>query len=346
MAATMNEAPPIQYVITSDGYNIAYSISGAGRPLVLMPESVSHIQTYWTLAGYTRDWLQALSARFQLVVYDDRGQGMSSRGLNADHSIEDDVCDLEAVIEKLGLERFILVSRSPAGVRYASRYPERVEALILESMPAAGSSWPVMWTLGLARDSWDLFLEMLAGMPTPDAVDRSESLKRLKSVVNQDDWLLRSRAMAQADVTSELRDLSVPTLVLHPREYHVIPMEESMKVAALVPNSRLVQIDGTTSRGDAAQGIKAIEDFLSELPGAEGEAVSGPRAPQSMQVVLSPRQNEVLRLLAEGKTTREIAEMLVVSERTIERHIADPYAKIGARNRAEATAFALNRLSV
>jgi DNA-binding NarL/FixJ family response regulator len=52
----------------------------------------------------------------------------------------------------------------------------------------------------------------------------------------------------------------------------------------------------------------------------------------------------VLRLLAEGKTTREIAEELVLSERTVERHIADVYGKIGARNRAEATAYALSNL--
>ncbi len=340
----MNEAPPVQYATTRDGYNIAYSVSGAGRPLVLMPESVSHIQIYWTLVSYVRDWLHALTVGFQLVVYDDRGQGMSSRGLNADHSIEDDVCDLEAVIEKVGLERFILLSRSPAGVRYASRYPERVEALILESMPAAGSSWPVMWTLGLARDSWDLFLEMLAGMPTPGAVDRAESVKRLKSVVNQDDWLLRSRALSQADVTSDLRGLSMPTLVLHPREYHVIPVEESIKVAALIPNARLVLIDGTTSRGDVAQGIRAIQDFLRDLPAAKGAPATRLTETRSLGLDgLSPRQDEVLRLIAEGKTTREIADSLVLSERTVERHIADVYAKIGARNRAEATAYALGR---
>jgi DNA-binding NarL/FixJ family response regulator len=60
---------------------------------------------------------------------------------------------------------------------------------------------------------------------------------------------------------------------------------------------------------------------------------------------LSSRQLDVLRLIARGKTTREIAEALVLSERTIERHIADMYAKIGARNRAEATAYALSRVN-
>jgi DNA-binding CsgD family transcriptional regulator len=59
---------------------------------------------------------------------------------------------------------------------------------------------------------------------------------------------------------------------------------------------------------------------------------------------LSPRQAQVLRLIADGKTNREIAETLVLSLRTVERHVEDLYAKIGARNRAEATAFALTRL--
>jgi DNA-binding NarL/FixJ family response regulator len=57
---------------------------------------------------------------------------------------------------------------------------------------------------------------------------------------------------------------------------------------------------------------------------------------------LTSRQVEVLGQIARGKTTREIADELVLSERTVERHIADVYAKIGARNRSEATAFYLS----
>ena len=58
---------------------------------------------------------------------------------------------------------------------------------------------------------------------------------------------------------------------------------------------------------------------------------------------LTERQWEVLQLLAQGKTNREIAQALVLSERTVQRHIADIYDKIGARNRSEATAFTISR---
>jgi DNA-binding NarL/FixJ family response regulator len=56
---------------------------------------------------------------------------------------------------------------------------------------------------------------------------------------------------------------------------------------------------------------------------------------------LTAREAEVLRRLAGGKTNNEIAGELHVSVRTVERHIANIYAKIGARGRANATAYAL-----
>jgi DNA-binding NarL/FixJ family response regulator len=56
---------------------------------------------------------------------------------------------------------------------------------------------------------------------------------------------------------------------------------------------------------------------------------------------LSPREIEVLRLIVAGRTNREIADELVLSVRTVERHILHVYEKLGARNRADAIVFAL-----
>lgn len=54
---------------------------------------------------------------------------------------------------------------------------------------------------------------------------------------------------------------------------------------------------------------------------------------------LTRREAEVLRLVASGLTNRQIAEQLVLSVHTIERHLDNSYAKISARNRAEASAY-------
>ena len=55
---------------------------------------------------------------------------------------------------------------------------------------------------------------------------------------------------------------------------------------------------------------------------------------------LSGRELEVLRLLARGKTNREIAAVLVISEHTVARHVQNIYAKLRVASRAAATAFA------
>jgi DNA-binding CsgD family transcriptional regulator len=55
---------------------------------------------------------------------------------------------------------------------------------------------------------------------------------------------------------------------------------------------------------------------------------------------LSPRELEVLRHVADGKTNREIATELVLSERTVERHVSNIFTKLDVSSRAAATAFA------
>jgi ATP/maltotriose-dependent transcriptional regulator MalT len=55
---------------------------------------------------------------------------------------------------------------------------------------------------------------------------------------------------------------------------------------------------------------------------------------------LSRRENEVLMLVAEGKTNRAIATELVISEKTVARHVSNIFTKLGLSSRAEATAYA------
>jgi two-component system, NarL family, nitrate/nitrite response regulator NarL len=58
---------------------------------------------------------------------------------------------------------------------------------------------------------------------------------------------------------------------------------------------------------------------------------------------LSPREEEILRLLAEGMTDREIGEALTISTRTVESHVGNILRKLDARNRAAAARLYLER---
>jgi DNA-binding NarL/FixJ family response regulator len=57
---------------------------------------------------------------------------------------------------------------------------------------------------------------------------------------------------------------------------------------------------------------------------------------------LTEREVEVLRLVADGRTNREIADRLFLSVRTVERHIANIYAKTGIHDRRAARRYALD----
>jgi LuxR family maltose regulon positive regulatory protein len=63
-------------------------------------------------------------------------------------------------------------------------------------------------------------------------------------------------------------------------------------------------------------------------------------AQDSLPEPLTPREQEVLELVAAGLTNREIAEKLVVSPETVKKHTGTIYGKLGASNRTEAAAKA------
>jgi DNA-binding NarL/FixJ family response regulator len=58
---------------------------------------------------------------------------------------------------------------------------------------------------------------------------------------------------------------------------------------------------------------------------------------------LTPREVEIVKLIAESNTNRQIAELLVISEKTVERHRANVLEKLGMRDRVELTRYAIRR---
>jgi DNA-binding CsgD family transcriptional regulator len=82
-----------------------------------------------------------------------------------------------------------------------------------------------------------------------------------------------------------------------------------------------------------ASEIARLQERLRGLPEAGKHA--------KLPAGLSPREAEVLRLVAVGKSNREIAERLVVSERTVANHMASIFNKLAVDNRAAASAFAV-----
>jgi len=95
--------------------------------------------------------------------------------------------------------------------------------------------------------------------------------------------------------------------------------------------------DGTSLELEAARGV--FEELGAHPDAARVDALLASSASDETHG-LSPRELEVLRLLASGETNKAIAATLVLSERTVDRHVSNIYGKLGVSSRAAATAYA------
>jgi DNA-binding CsgD family transcriptional regulator/pimeloyl-ACP methyl ester carboxylesterase len=336
------DAPPVQYAKTRDGFDIAYSVCGEGYPFVMMPLHFSHIQLYWTQETFMLPWLQGLAERFQFIQYDGRGQGMSTRGLPEEISATVVEQDLEAVTDHLRLGRFILLAtgwQDATAVGYAVAHPERIAALILMSPQSAAAQRSRGAFDLLAAEDWELFLRSVISANLSPARLR-EAVDRVNQTWTQRDYLIVRKSRIQAGFEgfeAALARIRTPTLVLHPQNYVLSSRpKDSMQLTAQIANARFVMIEGETILGEPAQGLKAISDFVGSLQ-PQDEASWDSRASPG---ALSAREREVLRLVASGRSNAQIAADLVISQNTVIRHVSNIFAKTGAANRAEATAYA------
>lgn len=104
---------------------------------------------------------------------------------------------------------------------------------------------------------------------------------------------------------------------------------------------------GVTRRDEALarSGAQALEAAIGEAVTVAKTHLDDFKASQGWGAsVMTSREREVLALLAGGASTKEIAAQLRISPRTVERHLANLYSRIGARGRADAIAWALREM--
>jgi len=282
--------PRIQYAKTSDGVSIAYCLMGEGPPLVHLPWwPLNHLQMEGQISEI-RQWYERLSEGRMLVRFDGRGSGLSEREVT-DFSLEARMLDLEAVVERLGLQRFDLYATlhtGPLAIAYAVRNPERVSRLVLWCSYAAASDWllspRVQAVRTLADMDWRTFTEtathaFIAEWETGDLAHRMAALFRESTTQQQ--YHKYIPIFNAVDVTDLLSLVEVPTLVLHPRQLELLGVDVARGLAARIPNARLTLLEGGgifPYAGDIVAAAGAIDDFLDEgrdISGRESAPSSG-----------------------------------------------------------------------
>jgi DNA-binding NarL/FixJ family response regulator len=143
---------------------------------------------------------------------------------------------------------------------------------------------------------------------------------------------------AARELSSRRPELRTLMLSMHENEqflFEALRVGASGYVLKTAADRDLVHACRATMRGETflyAGAVSAlVRDYLDRA--RSGEAVDP----------LTPRELEVLKLVAEGHTSDEIANLLVISRKTVDRHRANMLEKLGMRDRVELTRYAIRR---
>jgi len=340
----MGDRQDLRFCTSYDGTRLAYASTGSGPPLLKSANWLSHIEFDWT-SPIWRHWIVGLSRTRTLWRYDERGCGLSDRNPR-EVSLEAWVRDLEAVADAAKLERFDLLGLSKGvsiAIEYASRHPDRVSRLVLYGGYTRGrlrrgegqTAIDELMTMSkLVELGWGrknrAFRQVFATEFLPDAspelIDAFDALQRESA--SAADAVRSLQASAQIDVTRLAERIQCPTLILHARDDGRIPFDEGRHLASLVPGARFVPL--------ASRNHVLLEDepawkvFLQELETFLGGARAGAFAD------LTPRENELVELLARGLDNHQIAAHLGLSEKTVRNMVSSVLDKMGVESRAQA----------
>ena len=139
-------------------------------------------------------------------------------------------------------------------------------------------------------------------------------------------------------VTAQRPDLRVVMLSMHDNEqffFEALRAGASGYVLKSAAHSDLVAACRAALRGEPFVYPQAVAALIREyLERGPDELPEDP---------LSPRESEVVKLIAEGLTSKEIGETLFIAEKTVERHRANVLEKLGLKDRVALTRYAIRR---
>jgi DNA-binding NarL/FixJ family response regulator len=139
---------------------------------------------------------------------------------------------------------------------------------------------------------------------------------------------------------SLLGSVRTPTLVMHSRGDDVISIAEGQILAAGIPNAEFIELD--SKNHVLLENEPAWERFCAEI--LEFTGIKGSKyAEDPAFAALTPREREVLALIAEGFGNAQIAASLSISEKTVRNHVSNLFDKLGVWTRAQAIVFARDR---
>jgi DNA-binding NarL/FixJ family response regulator len=199
----------------------------------------------------------------------------------------------------------------------------------------------------IVREGLSTLLSLLPDIEVVGAATDGEEAVRLVAEHHPDVVLMDLR-MPRCDGTEATRrireqtpDTKVIVLTTYADDASVFPALQAGARGYLTKNASAAEIHDAivaVRAGEALLDPSVQRRLLDALAGAPGAVP--PAAGEELPDGLTPREAEVLRLMAAGRTNTEIAAELVVSESTVKTHVNRIFAKAGVRDRGQAVAYA------
>jgi DNA-binding NarL/FixJ family response regulator len=198
-----------------------------------------------------------------------------------------------------------------------------------------------MWREGVARDLGERGLEVVATAGDGAAAVRIAPAVRPDVVLMDLQMPRLDGAGATAALLEALPHTRVLVLSASAEQGDVLAAVRAGASGYLVKSaqvSELVDAVERTATGQAVFGPELAGLVLGEFRRREREAPTDAAGP-----ALTPRETEVLRLVAKGLTARRIAERLELSHRTVENHVQNVLRKLQLTNRVELARYAIEQ---
>lgn len=338
----------IRFCTAADGCRIAYATSGRGPALVKVGNWLTHLE-FDLQSPVWGHLVETLSQDHTVIRYDQRGTGLSDWDAPA-QSFEAWVSDLETVVDAAGIERFALLGVSqgaPVGIEYAVRHPDRVTHLVLHGGYARGrlrrgedpALREVALTniklaeLGWGRDDDVSFRQFFTSQFIPGGtLEQLQWFNELQRASASPANAARvMRVLYDIDVDEALPRIECPTLVLHATGDLTVPFAEGRRLASAIAHSRFVPL-GTANHLMLAQD-PAWPRWVAEVREFLGASAQDDEAPFPN---LTPRERELLELLAQGRDNAQMAALLGLSDKTVRNRVSAIFAKLEVENRPQA----------
>ena len=145
---------------------------------------------------------------------------------------------------------------------------------------------------------------------------------------------------AAREISRRMPEMRVLILSMHDNEqyfFEALKAGASGYVLKTVADRDLIEACRATMRGEPFLYPAAVRALVRDYLDRASRGETTPEDP------LSPRELEVVKLIAEGFTSEEIAGQLFISKKTVDRHRANVLEKLGMRNRVELTRYAIRR---